>query len=325
MGTARSALVRLYDLTPSAPRLMLDGASPRIAGATPMDLARLAGEPVGSLGLPPTPGPQGDVLLATVDAKLLGWVGVNVLGAGTVGPVRLASPADEELGRELLAAALWRLRWRGYAYGMVAGEDRHHAGPDVREAMWEIPDSDGDKRIGRRDVPELEWADIFVDLRSHPAPKPVVELELDGYPVQVRRPEASEQLLIVDWVAKEFGRGWAAEMQRAFAHDPISAVVVARRGYSDNPQECLLGFIAYNTARFGMLSSIALAGDARGRNAHIAMELLNLCLAEARQFGMDYAVLGGVSRRLGALRVLGSAWTIPGSCPGIFGKGIRDK
>jgi hypothetical protein len=46
--------------------------------------------------------------------------------------------------------------------------------------------------------------------------------------------------------------------------------------------------------------------------------LLDRCLRELRCDGFDYAILGGISRRRGALRALTRAWAIPGSYPALF-------
>ncbi|GAA2660627.1 MULTISPECIES: GNAT family N-acetyltransferase [Actinosynnema] len=313
-------LFRLYDLPAEPP------GGWTLEPASPLALRALWDE-WGADGEPPWPAPAGELLLATENGKPVGCAGVNHSALGEVGPLLrapvLAGRAD--LAASLLHGALWRLRWLGHAYGFAPADVAAHADEVLRAALWEVPDNAGSPPA-ERDVPEQEWGDVLVDLRDWPPPRPVAELELDGDPVLVRRPEASEQLLVVDWIRDAFGRGWAAEFTRAFAHDPVSAVIVARpRGFAEDPRRCLLGFIAYNTVRAGMLSSIALSAEIRGRDNGIAARLLSSCLSEVRAHGFQHAVLGGVSRRLVALRAVDAAWTVPGSCPGVFGKGIRDR
>ncbi|ATE54306.1 GNAT family N-acetyltransferase [Actinosynnema pretiosum] len=313
-------LFRLYDLPAEPP----DAGDLR--PVSPLVL-RLLWDEWGADGEPPWPAPAAELLLATRNGRPVGCVGVNLTAPGAVGPLlRAPAPADRaDLAESLLHGALWRLRWLGHAYGFAPADVAGHAGEALRATSWVLPGDVGSPPADR-DVPGQEWGDVLVDLRGWPLPRPVVELELDGAPVLVRRPEAAEQLLVVDWIKDVFGRGWAAEFARAFAHDPVSAVVVARpRGFAEDPRRCLLGFIAYNTVRAGMLSSIALSEEIRGRDNGIAATLLSSCLSEARAHGFDHVVLGGVSRRLVALRAVDAAWTVPGSCPGVFGKGIRDR
>ncbi|ANZ39734.1 hypothetical protein BBK82_30520 [Lentzea guizhouensis] len=318
-------LVRLYDLPASAPASLAGTGEWRARTVPPSEQAALPFDwsVLGPATTPASLFPDSELLLFEAGDKPVASAALNTSGRGVVGPIRFDPAADPRLLGEVLHAALWRIRWRGYAYGFLDTAMVQLAADELRTAFWELPDPRERLGAAERDDPSLEWGDILVDLRGTSLPVPVVDLELDGFPVQVRRPEAAEQLLLVEWIRDEYGLGWASEMQRAFANDPVSGVIVARRGFSQDPRECLLGFVGYNTVRTGMLSSIALSPVVRGRHPMITASLLKLCLSEARASGFDHVVLGGVSRRQAALIGIPAAWTIPGSYPGIFGKSVR--
>ncbi|MYS94144.1 MULTISPECIES: N-acetyl-D-glucosaminyl-tunicaminyl-uracil acyltransferase TunC [Streptomyces] len=317
---SREALIRLYDLTPSQP--LLDALSPATASR---DIAPVVPRFKGAAG----PRAQSFVELHR-EGTLLGRCGINVKGPGTVGACEVAAvvaPAERAGMHWLLVhVALERLQWLGYAYAMTeVSEYADHFPSVLRQAAWWIPDSSERKSAAARDDKSLEWADLFIDFRTWTPSSTPTSLTVNGRDLWVRRPEASEELLIVDWLRETFGGGWASEIHRSFSRDPISSVIVVDRNKELPPKDRLLGFLAYDTARLGMLSAIALVPETRGRDLSLATALIEECLREARASGMTYAVLGGVGNaRLAALRTFSALWTIPGSCPGIFGRGVRN-
>ncbi|OKH99006.1 GCN5 family acetyltransferase [Streptomyces sp. CB02923] len=317
---AKEALIRLYDVTPSRPRLDALGSGGSSRDAAPV-VPRFR----------PSAGPRAEsfVELRRGD-DVLGRCGLNVQGPGTVGACETTAavpPADRaDVHWLLVHVALERLQWLGYAYALVDVAD--HADrfpPELRRAAWWIPDSTEYRSAVRRDDRSLEWADLFVDFRTWVPSSAPTSLTVNGRDLWIRRPEASEELLLIDWVKDTFGGGWASELHRSFSRDPISSVIVVDRDKERPPKDRLLGFLAYDTARLGMLSTIALVPEARGQDLSLATTLIEECLREARASGMTYAVLGGVgTARLAALRAFSALWTIPGSCPGIFGRGVRN-
>ncbi|MFI2345881.1 GNAT family N-acetyltransferase [Streptomyces sp. NPDC019443] len=314
------ALIRLYDVTPSQPLLdtvssgsLPQGAVPAVAWFKPSADTRAET----SVELH-----QGETVL--------GRCGINTQGPGTVGACEVmdsVNPEDRATVHWLLVhVALERLQWLGYAYALVdVGEHSDHFPAALQQASWWIPDSTERKSAVSRDDRSLEWADLFIDFRTWTPSAAPTSLTVNGRDLWVRRPEASEGLLLVDWLRETFGGGWASEVHRSFSRDPISSVIVVDRDTDLAPKDRLLGFIAYDTARLGMLSTIALVPSVRGHDKALTIALIEECLREARASGMRYAVLGGVGNaRLAALRAFSSLWTIPGTCPGIFGRGVRN-
>lgn len=313
-------LIRLYDLTSSQP--LLDALS---VAATSRDDAPVVPRFKGAAG------PRAESFVELHQGGMvLGRCGINVQGPGTVGDCEVAAviaPEERTSMRWLLVhVALERLQWLGYAYAMMeVSEFADDFPPALRQATWWIPDSTQRKSAAARDDKSLEWADLFIDFRTWTPTSTPTSLTINGRDLWVRRPEASEELLIVDWVRETFGGGWASEIHRSFSRDPISSVIVVDRNKELPSKDRLLGFLAYDTARLGMLSTIALVPEVRGRDWSLVTALTEECLREARASGMTYAVLGGVGNaRLAALRTFSALWTIPGSCPGIFGRGVRN-
>ncbi|AQT74807.1 MULTISPECIES: hypothetical protein [Streptomyces] len=314
------ALIRLYDVPPSGPALEPGGppsSPPHAAPYVPW--------------FKPAAGPRAETFVELHgDGAVLGRCGINTRGPGTVGPCEVSAAVTAALRAQvywlLVHVALERLEWLGYAYALVT-VDEHADGfpPALRQASWWVPDPTGHKSAVSRDDKSLEWADLFIDLRTWTPSDTPTSLTVNGRDLWVRRPEASEALLLVDWLRETFGGGWASEIQRSFSRDPISSVIVVDRDKALAPKDRLLGFLAYDTARLGMLSTIALVPEARGHDLALSVALIEECLREARASGMSYAVLGGVGEaRLAALRAFSALWTIPGSCPGIFGRGVRN-
>ncbi|MCX5387345.1 GNAT family N-acetyltransferase [Streptomyces sp. NBC_00083] len=317
---AREALIRLYDMGPSHPLLDAPAAAPGVQDPAPA-LPRFEA----------AVGPRAESFVELRrSGALLGRCGINRQGPGTVGGCELTAavaPADRaQVHWLLIHLALERLQWLGYAYALLEiGEHADRFPPELRQASWWIPDSTRLTSAVARDDKSLEWADLFIDFRTWQPSSTPVSLTVNGRDLWVRRPEAGEQLLIVDWLRETFGGGWASEIHRSFSRDPISSVIVVDRDKELPPKDRLLGFLAYDTARLGMLSTIALVPEARGRDLSLATVLIEECLREARASGMTYAVLGGVGHaRVAALRAFSALWTIPGSCPGIFGRGVRN-
>lgn len=133
-----------------------------------------------------------------------------------------------------------------------------------------------------------------------------------GAPVSVgvvnRKPIAPEHDHIVDWVARQFGAGWASEASAALANRPVSLFIAIRSA-------SLLGFCCYDATARGFVGPIGVAASARGSGVGAA--LLLACLHDMRTMGYGYAVAGAVGAPEFFRRVAG-ATEIQGSTPGIY-------
>lgn len=253
-------------------------------------------------------------------AEVLAAAFYDVRSPGVVGPAVAAPDSPGDAGRTVLLGALQAMHRHGYRYAV--DDDRVPAawsaeaaalcGTPVRQPALSAT-------AGERDVEDLPWGDIFAPLL--PVPHVLdggVELSIPG--VAVRTPAASERLLLVDWVGREFGRGWASEIERAFARSPVSCLMACRGDEALPAEERLLGFTAYDVIAPGMGSTIAvhprLSSWEERRALFVA--LVHAAASAMYQLGYEYVVASGISRRQLFLDAIPGAWTIPGSHPGPF-------
>jgi ribosomal protein S18 acetylase RimI-like enzyme len=124
----------------------------------------------------------------------------------------------------------------------------------------------------------------------------------------VRRALASEKPLVIPWVRRQFGPGWAAECEVAFGRMPATCFIALQT-------EKLVGFCVYDSTARGMLGPIGVAASHQRRG--IGRELLLTALAAMHAVGYAYAVVGWVAAEGFFQRVAG-ATTIPGSKPGLY-------
>ena len=129
--------------------------------------------------------------------------------------------------------------------------------------------------------------------------------------VQIRRPDASERTLLVEWVRNSFSEGWAAECEIAFASRPPTCWIALRK-------RVLIGFACHDCTRPNFFGPAGVDVEARGLGAGAALTLA--ALGSMRDAGYAYAVIGGVGPADFYAKVAG-AMPIEGSTPGIYAVG----
>ncbi|WP_432570114.1 hypothetical protein [Kineococcus sp. SYSU DK005] len=304
-------LVRLYDLGEPARDGLSAHLTSSVLGVRDGDGASVAGVGVGSY------------LTFTQDGKPVGSIELHPYGVCSLGRVTLhEGHTDRARSAAVLRRALHYLHWSGFAYCLL---DEVPDDPLIRAASVAVPEGSGTANLlaSSADDPSLAYGDIFVDLTSTHLPDFPTSFSQEGATYTIRRPEASEQRALTGWIEETFGAGWASEVQRSFANTPISSVIAVQSDDATAQTRRPVGFISYNTTRRGMLSSIAVRDDLQGVVSRIGAALLTQCLHEARMSGLSFALLGGVSRRVAALRICPGSWTVPGSHPSVFGRGIN--
>lgn len=127
--------------------------------------------------------------------------------------------------------------------------------------------------------------------------------------VQVRRANAWERSLAVDFVARAFTRGWADECAAAMAQVPPRCILAQRDG-------AVVGFACHDVARLGYFGPMGVDPSLRGRGIGSALTLA--ALAAMREAGYGYAIIGGAGPEAFYARVAG-ATPIEGSSTGIYG------
>ncbi|MBI3157657.1 MAG: hypothetical protein HYZ20_19940 [Burkholderiales bacterium] len=181
-----------------------------------------------------------------------------------------------------------------------------------------------------------------------PVPSPIASGLLRAGPgdppaVTLRKPIGPEHDLIVAWVGREFGPGWASEACVALGNRPVSLFVAVESAPGDRmpattqaaapsaatttepaarpgPTPALLGFACYDATARGMVGPIGVADAARGRGVGAA--LLRACLRDMHAAGYAYAVAGGVGAP-GFFRRVAGAVEIPDSSPGPYAGMLR--
>ena len=124
----------------------------------------------------------------------------------------------------------------------------------------------------------------------------------------VRRAFAAERRLICDWVAAEFGNGWASECEAAFARSPVTCFL-ARDDYE------LVGFACYDATARGMFGPLGVR--TRDRKRGYGRALLLACLRDMTAQGYAYAIIGGAASTALYQQAAG-ATEIAGSSPGFY-------
>ena len=126
--------------------------------------------------------------------------------------------------------------------------------------------------------------------------------------ILVRRALVSEKPIVVPWVHRQFGSGWAAECEAAFGRMPVTGFIALQA-------EKLAGFCVYDCTARGMLGPIGVAASCQRQG--IGRELLLTALEAMRTVGYAYAVVGWAASDAFFQRVAG-ATAIPGSAPGLY-------
>ncbi len=149
--------------------------------------------------------------------------------------------------------------------------------------------------------------DMLVKLYTLPDSRPLSEkMQRDG--ITIRRPLAAEKSLLVEWVKKRFGTGWASETEVCFAYQPISCFMATHEG-------AILGFACYDAAYRNFFGPTGVEEPWRGRG--IGKILLLRSLEAMREQGYAYGIIGGVGPASFYEKAVG-AQLIEGSNPGIY-------
>ena len=164
--------------------------------------------------------------------------------------------------------------------------------------------SDGLRPGPTGDAPAASVCDWLVKL--YDLPDPSTRPTVSG--AMLRKPIGPEHRLLVDWVGREFGAGWASEVQAALGNRPIGVFVAVDAAG-------LLGFACYDATARGMFGPIGVTPGARGRGLGAA--LLLACLDDMHSLGYAYAVIGAVGPGEFYRRTVGAV-PIEGSSPGVY-------
>jgi len=132
--------------------------------------------------------------------------------------------------------------------------------------------------------------------------------KLNDEGIVIRRPLAAEKSLVVEWVTKYFGTGWASEAEVSFSYQPITCFIAIQNGQ-------ILGFACYDSCYRNFFGPTGVAENLRGKG--IGKVLLMECLVAMKSQGYAYAIIGGVGPAEFYAKAVGAV-LIEGSSPGIY-------
>jgi hypothetical protein len=158
----------------------------------------------------------------------------------------------------------------------------------------------------------MDIQDMLVRLYDLPEPgSRVGALREAG--IELHRALAPERHVVVSWVRKHFGEGWASECEVSFGRLPISCFR-AQRGQD------VLGFACYDAtakAFFGPTGVLE-----RERKQGIGTALLLVTLHAMAAEGYAYAIIGGAGPVDFYAKAVGAV-PIAGSTPGVYANLLR--
>lgn len=154
--------------------------------------------------------------------------------------------------------------------------------------------------------------DLLVKLYDLPDPEARLA-ELNENNIVVRRAMANEKNLVVGWVQKLFGEGWAAECDVAFCRQPAACMIA---GFENR----IAGFACHDSTCLNFFGPIGI--DPAFRHKGIGQTLLLATLNAMAHAGYAYAIIGGAGPMAFFEKCVG-AFPIPGSTPGIYRPAIK--
>lgn len=126
--------------------------------------------------------------------------------------------------------------------------------------------------------------------------------------IEIRRPLAAEKYLVLDWVERYFGKGWASETEVSFSFQPIASFIAVKN-------QDILGFACYDSCYKNFFGPTGV--DEKFRGEGIGKALLLESLYAMKSLGYAYAIIGGVGPAEYYAKTVG-AILIEGSNPGIY-------
>jgi GNAT superfamily N-acetyltransferase len=132
------------------------------------------------------------------------------------------------------------------------------------------------------------------------------KLENEG--IIIRRPLAAEKSIVLGWVNRHFGAGWASETDVSFSYQPVSCFIAIRNGN-------ILGFACYDSCYRNFFGPTGVDETHRGHG--IGKALLMECLYAMKSQGYAYGIIGGVGPAEFYAQAVGAVF-IDGSNPGIY-------
>jgi GNAT superfamily N-acetyltransferase len=153
--------------------------------------------------------------------------------------------------------------------------------------------------------------DMLVKLYDLPPLEPCLE-QMREQGVIVRHAMSYERAVVMEWVRRHFGDGWAAECEASFNQQPVTCFIAVGEGL-------IRGFACYEATARDFFGPTGVDPEWRGRG--IGRALLLAALHGQKAMGYGYAIIGGAGPTEYYAKSCG-ATVIEGSSPGIYRDGL---
>lgn len=157
--------------------------------------------------------------------------------------------------------------------------------------------------------------DMLVKLYDLPALEPIRQ-EMKEQKITVRPGLAPEKHIVLAWIEKTFGPGWASEADVAFANHPVTCLVAI-----DEEKQQIAGFACYEATIRNFFGPVGV--DPEYRKKGIGKALFIESLYGLKQLGYGYCVIGGAGPVDFYTQTAG-AIVIEDSMPGVY-RGLLKK
>lgn len=155
--------------------------------------------------------------------------------------------------------------------------------------------------------------DMLVKLYTLPDLAPDIKRQREAG-ITIRRPIPPEKHIVIEWVRREFGNGWASEAEVTFSRQPVTSFIAMENGQ-------MIGFACYDATCKAFFGPTGVSEATRGRGTGKALFLA--CLHGMAADGYAYAIIGAAGPVDFYAKAVG-ATVIEGSTPGIYGGMLRE-
>ncbi|MHB1155944.1 MAG: GNAT family N-acetyltransferase [Phycisphaerales bacterium] len=156
--------------------------------------------------------------------------------------------------------------------------------------------------------------DMLVRLYDLPPAAAMVE-QLAARGVTIRRAIPSERPIVLGWVEKTFGAGWAAQCEVSMSHFPVTCFIAV-----DENEKRVIGFACHEATCKAFFGPTGVAETERGRG--VGKALLLTTLHDMRACGYGYGIIGAAGP-VDFYNKLCGAVPIADSEPGIYRGALR--
>ena len=156
-------------------------------------------------------------------------------------------------------------------------------------------------------------ADLLVKLYELPSNAENIE-RLKKENILIKRALSPDKHIVLDFIRKNFGEGWASECDAAFANLPVSCFIAVK-------DKKVVGFACYEATCKGFFGPIGVHDSMRGYG--VGKVLLIECLQAMYNEGYGYAIIGGGTGVADFYINTVGATIIEGSSPGIYSRMVK--